>query len=122
MSIMEQNQTPQPPIQQPQPPVTPIAPVATPAALAPHKKSARTLWALILLVGPTALLILTFIAFAIVNWVAGASTSAGGDASIGHTLANVVLFIFGTIGVISWLPGIIVGIILLATKPAAPRQ
>lgn len=37
--------------------------------------------------------------------------------SIFRTIANIVLFLTGAVGVITWLPGLIIGIVLLATKP-----
>lgn len=87
------------------------------------KKSQRTLWAIICLAGPTALLVLTFIAFAIINWVFAATTGSYDDgATMTRVILNIVLWFVGAIASISWLPGIIVGIILLATKPASPRQ
>ncbi len=94
----------------------------TPAA----KKSQRTLWAIICLAGPTALFILTSILFAVSNYLyVGMATPYEGptpDASITHTVINTVSFIIGAIATTTWLPGIVVGIVLLATKPVAPRQ
>lgn len=81
----------------------------------------RTKGALWLLIGPTALLIATFILFAIVNWmsVAFAAPSVEGElfseTPIWASLINVVLFIVGTLSVVTWLPGLIVGIVLLAS-------
>lgn len=94
---------------------------ATPAQ---PKKSARTIWAIVCLAGPTALLVFTFVVFAVVNWTLGSvspGTYADGPIMV-RTIINIVLWFLGVIATLSWLPGIIVGIILLATKPAAPRQ
>jgi hypothetical protein len=84
--------------------------------------TSRTKVALWLLISPTALLITTFILFAGVNFLfillapMPADGEAVSTAPIGSTIVNIILFVFGTIGVISWLPGLITGIVLLATK------
>ncbi|MDB5161620.1 MAG: hypothetical protein JWM52_128 [Candidatus Saccharibacteria bacterium] len=87
------------------------------------KLDGRTKGALWLLIAPTALLILSFILYAVVNWIFSAttptptdSTNLYSDGSIVTTISNIILFLMGVVGVITWLPGIVVGIILLATK------
>lgn len=100
-----------------------------------------------LLIAPTALLIIGFMAFAVINWVtAGVASptidttcpsetaikaavdcsstpeSLFGGSSTGSTIANVILFIVSAIGVITWLPGLIIGIVLLATMPPKPAR
>ena len=67
-----------------------------------RKKTA--LW---LMIGPTAALVITFIGYALVN----ALFNSGGSAVI-----NILLFIVGVISTLAWLPGMIVGIVLLSTK------
>jgi len=74
----------------------------------------RTKGALWLLIGPTALLTLALLSFVLTNW---AFASLAGDAGgVGASLMNVLIFLFGLIGFITWLPGLIIGIVLLATK------
>jgi len=83
------------------------------------KRTKGALWALI---APTSLFIVTFILFAIINWIFNptmwptADTEALTPTPIGFTIANIILFLAGTISVITWLPGIITGIVLLSTK------
>lgn len=67
-------------------------------------------WGIICLVAPTALILLSIILYAIVQFVAGDSLSTV------RTISNVILFLTGAVAVMTWLPGIIVGIILLATR------
>jgi hypothetical protein len=89
--------------------------------LAPRKISGRTKTALWLLIAPTALLIISFILFAIINLVFNPSMQLPADGEalsptpIGITIANVLLFSLDAISAIAWLPGIIIGIVLLTT-------
>jgi hypothetical protein len=97
-----------------------------PAEAAQHKRtSRRTIAALWCLIGPTALLIVTFILYAVINYI-GTSTSANGSLSSGssifNTISNIVIFLIGALAFITWLPGVIVGIILLANKKSVPPQ
>ena len=86
------------------------------------KMAGRTKAALWLMIGPTALIITVFILYAILNWLFGAAATTSTDGSLfgttspGVVIANIMLFIAGTITVITWLPGMIIGIVLLATK------
>ncbi|MEO6110157.1 MAG: hypothetical protein ABIP50_04060 [Candidatus Saccharimonadales bacterium] len=86
------------------------------------KLDTRTKGALWLLIAPTGLLIITFIFFAIINWVFNPTmwptpdTEAFAPTPIGITIANILLFVTGAVSVMTWLPGIIIGIVLLATK------
>lgn len=94
----------------PQPTETPPAPV----------KKRRTGLALLLLIGPSALIILAIIIAAVSNFIFSAAAPATGDALFNehpaHTIVNVVVFLMGAVSILSWLPGIIIGIILLAKK------
>lgn len=95
----------------PQPTETPLAPV----------KKRRTGLALLLLIGPSALIILAIIIAAVSNFIFSATAPTTGDALFtnehpAHTIVNVIVFLMGTVSVLSWLPGIIIGIILLAKK------
>lgn len=81
----------------------------------------RTKGALWLLIAPTALIVLTFILFAVVNWIFSAVSPAPAEGqlftepSLGASIINVILFIVGMLATVAWLPGLIVGIILLAS-------
>jgi hypothetical protein len=74
-----------------------------------NKKSPRKAFGLWLVIGPTALMIVALLLYVIINFF------FGGSGTILRTIFNVLLFLIGLIVVISWLPGMIVGIILLAT-------
>lgn len=86
------------------------------------KMSGRTKAALWLMIAPTALFIATFMLYAIVNFIVATVTpeptsgqlfSGGGT---GTVVVNVLLFLAGVVSFITWLPGLIIGIVLLATK------
>lgn len=100
---------------QPQPSSDPSQPAITKAPKN-HKKLA-----LFLLIGPTAFFVLAIIAYAVLNFITSAeqSNSATGlfsEQSPLKTSANVLLFLVGALTVLTWLPGIIIGIILLSKK------
>lgn len=97
------------------------APVQT-GAPAPARRDSKLVWGLVCLIGPTALIVISILLYALVSFVTAstASPQASGELfnqpPVGVTIANVVLFIIGALSVITWLPGVIVGIILLATR------
>jgi fatty acid desaturase len=99
-----------------------MEPTPTHDVASQKKVSKRTITALWLLIAPTALWIFIFIAFAISNFILGEFNTGinSGDSvaqSVVILVMNVRIFILGVIAFISWLPGIIIGIVLLATKP-----
>ena len=100
---MEPTTLPTEPTQLAQPvqPAQPARPIVT----------GRTKAALWLMIGPTALLVATFMLFALTNWVVSYFATVG----IATTIINVLLFVAGVISILTWLPGLIIGIILLAT-------
>lgn len=100
---------------------TPQSTPAVQSAEAIRKSNKRKLiWALICLIGPTALIVISLIAYALVNFLTmstvGVSDEGFGVTSPFHTIVNVLLFLAGAVAVATWLPGIIGGIILLATR------
>ena len=96
-------------------PVTPIA--DTTVANSNRKRTILALW---LMIGPTALIVVSILAYALVNFITAQTAPEAGalfsEPSAGTTVMNVVLFIVGAVSVMTWLPGLIIGIILLATK------
>lgn len=118
-----------------------------PQPVEPYKKKKvpkRTKLALWFILGPTLLLFATLLGYAVVNFAIGGisqSTPAtcidSGDFSQSvttdeacqsdlfanpspvKTALNIVFFLTGAIGVLTWLPGLIAGIVLLATRPRA---
>ena len=95
------------------PPQEPMPPAPGEMPQAP-KKSHKTL-ALFLLLGPTALIVVSFILYAVVNFAFSNTVLPGAESPV-QTILNVFLFLAGTVSVLTWLPGIIIGIILLAKK------
>lgn len=89
------------------------------AWIAAVEKSNRTklIWGLVCLLGPTALFFASIIIYTVM-----AIFTAGGGTSAASTIANVIGFLIGAVVVLTWLPGIIVGIILLATRQKIPPQ
>jgi hypothetical protein len=101
-------------------------PTQQPAPVQNNKMTTRTKVALWLLIGPSALLVATFILSITSNLIFAAAASASGsfsaDTPIARTAFNILFFLMGAAGVLTWLPGLITGIVLLATKPTeAPR-
>ena len=113
------------PQQNNEPAFAPAQPEPTTTATIAKSSHKRTVLALWLMIGPTALIVVAILLYAIMNVMFAQATPTGDDLfaeqTAGQTIANVVLFIVGAISVITWLPGLITGIILLATKKA-PSQ
>lgn len=112
---MDQNQPMQP---SPQPQVVePTIPVST-----PKKMTGRTKLALWLLIGPTSLFVITMLLYVVTNFILASPATAPtngqlfADPSPVQAITNISLFIMTIIVFLTWLPGIITGIILLATK------
>ena len=119
-----------------------MQPVAAPNDTEALRKSnkRKLTWGIICLVGPTVLIIAALLLYAVLNFLffsAAAETPCPTDITGGacapkdelfaqpspaQTIANVVLFLIGAVGTLSWLPGIIVGIILLASRKPDPQQ
>lgn len=99
---------------------TPAAEPATAAPAGPKKMTGRTKLALWLLIAPSALFVVAFIAGAAIGIVSEVSTPYGSSSLDGSAPATLALGIIGTIaglvGFITWLPGLITGIVLLATR------
>jgi hypothetical protein len=73
------------------------------------KVDGRTKAALWLLISPTALIVISILGFALMNWVYSGETG-------GIVAANIFLWLVGVVGVVAWLPGLVIGIVLLATQ------
>lgn len=84
------------------------------------KSKKKLIWGLVCLLGPTTLVIVSVILYAIVNLATGGDSASNNDPlaqpSPIHTISNVVLFFVGAVATLTWLPGIIIGVILLATR------
>lgn len=105
-------------------------PATRPDVEALKKSNKRKLtWGITCLVGPTVLIILTIMLYAAANFLffsAAPETSADSDLfaqpSPAQAIVNVVLFLVGAFSTLTWLPGIIVGIVLLASRKPVPQQ
>lgn len=110
-----------------------------------HRKkiSGRTKLALGLIIGPTVLIALSLILFFATNTPSGplpttvpdactapltdglasvqndCTTSLFGQTTASESFLNTVLLIITGVGIASWLPGLIIGFVLLAKKPRA---
>ena len=98
-------------------------PTPTPAPNYPTgKMTGRTKTALWLMIAPTALFVATFILYAIVNFITAAAAPEPEAGQLfsndggGVVIVNVLLFLAGVVSFLTWLPGLIIGIVLLATK------
>lgn len=106
----------QPDIPAYQPPTEQIAPSTS---VINKKRKTLALW---LLIGPTALIIASIILYAVVNFIVASTAPAPINGELFNTpsplrmVTNVLLFLVGTVSVITWLPGIIIGIVLLTTE------
>lgn len=89
------------------PPSAPIQPAIEQPAT-PKKR--RTGLALLLLIGPSALIIFAIILAAVSNFIFGEAENPI------RTIINVFVFLAGTVTILAWLPGIVIGIVLLAKK------
>ncbi len=115
----------------------------TPVHTNRKKVAPRTKIALWLMIGPTMLIAVAFILFGITNVVLGnipeslptscidQSPSANGalvateacekelfgEFSFAESLLNIFLFTVGAVGVFTWIPGLITGIVLLIKRP-----
>lgn len=109
---------PQPPVAPvaPQPPVAPQSPA--PSVVEAPRKSHKKL-ALWLIIGPSALFIVA-IGLSILSNLIFNSTSADGelfgDASPLKSIFNIFFFLSMLVSFITWLPGLIIGIVLLAKQ------
>lgn len=87
------------------------------------KITKRTKVALWLVLGPTVFATIAIILFTIINLVFNPTfwptpdTEDFAATPIGITIANVFLLAVGSLSALAWLPGIVIGGILLAKKP-----
>lgn len=95
-----------------------------PADVSPHRKAnkQKLVWGLICLIGPSALFVISILGYALMNFIAISTAPPAvegelfGQEPTWKPIVNILLFLTGLITVLTWLPGIIVGIILLSTR------
>lgn len=108
---------------QPQPlsPQTPLTPEQVEAIRRSNKL--KLIWGIACLTGPTLLIILTVIAYAIVSFITSSTVdytyASPGAVSV---IVNIILFLVGAFATMAWLPGIIAGIILLVMRKPIPTM
>lgn len=90
-------------------------------ARASRNSKLKLIWGLILLIGPTLLLIVTVLLYALINFIVSGSVMGTENGvisppSMAERIVKIVLFIIGAVVFLTWLPGIIAGIILLVTR------
>lgn len=80
----------------------------------------KRLWAVVLLVGPSALWLIAFLTFAIGNYMLGSfdMQSSGELRNTGpmQILFNISGFLIAAVAFLTWLPGLIVGTTLLVNS------
>lgn len=86
---------------------------------APKKMTKRTKIALWLLITPTAMIVAGISLFAVASFIL-TSVDMLGSNTLTVTL-NVLLYFISLIGLLTWLPGLIIGIVLLATPPTVKK-
>ncbi len=95
----------------------------TPVHTGSKKIAARTKIALWLLLGPTMLVVLAFIVFALINLVFNPTfwptpdTEDFAATPLPITITNIALFVAAAVGMLAWLPGLITGAVLLIKRP-----
>ncbi len=108
------------PTQQPYVPIAPEQATYAPEQAAAIRRSnkLKLVWGLICLIAPTALIIISILVYAITGFVFSSITSASDPsyAPSPNQAVNILLFLISAFAALTWLPGIIVGIILLATR------
>jgi hypothetical protein len=105
--------------QEEQHPLQPIDPPYVEPVVAESPKKSKKRLALILIIGPTVLFVAAIIISALSNLFFSAQISESelfGQVPIGKTILNIFSFLFGAIAILTWLPGLIIGIILLTKQ------
>ena len=75
-----------------------------------------------LMVAPTALLIVTILAYAIVSFIfynaisESSFNALDSQPNLFKTIINIIMFLVGAISTVSFLPGLIVGIVVLVKR------
>jgi Na+/proline symporter len=86
-------------------------------AESPQKSKKRL--ALILIIGPTSLFILAIVVSIVSNLLFNTQMSEGelfNQVPVGKTVFNIIIFLLSAVAFLTWLPGLIIGIILLAKQ------
>jgi hypothetical protein len=83
------------------------------------KMTKRTKLALWLMIAPTVLIIAGIMLASIANWVLFSYDLLNSNA-LAVTI-NILTYLIGIIGFLTWLPGLIIGIVLLATPPSSKK-
>jgi len=114
------------------PPPPPPLPPQPPLPPSPQKRSKRTKVARWLMIGPTALFVLALIVGIAVPALTNSARQSSatncattsdadcqlfGETSPLETASSIFVFLSGAIVVLTWLPGMVIGIVLLATRP-----
>lgn len=85
----------------------------------------KLIWGLICLLGPTLLLVITIFTYAVVNFLIADTAQSSSELFTTSPLGaifNILMFLVGALVILTWLPGIIAGIVLLATRRKLPPR
>jgi heme/copper-type cytochrome/quinol oxidase subunit 2 len=102
-----------------------MKPQTTP--ITPQKNKKQLIWGLVCLIGPSVLIVVVLVCYAIANYLASTMSTVGttGTSPLEELAMiepswkapiNIGLFIVGVLGVVAWLPGLICGIVILKTR------
>lgn len=92
----------------------------------PQERRAKLqlIWGIICLAVPSALWIIVITLAAVSNFAFSSIPTNGAlfhQPSVAQVVINIFVFLLGAVAFLTWLPGIIVGIILLATRSQTSR-
>lgn len=118
--------SPVPPQQQAAPQYVPAQPAyqpepadPIPAQTTPRASKRTLIWGLVLLIAPTVLIIASFVLFAIASSLPTSPAASGSlfnDPSPAARILNIIGMLASAIGGIAWLPGVVIGIVLLVKR------
>lgn len=100
-----------------------MEPTPTPVHTHRKKLSGRTVLALWLMLGPTVLIAAVLLVFAMINLIFNPTfwptpdTEDFANTPFIITITNIILFALGTFATVAWLPGVVIGAILLIRRP-----
>lgn len=90
-----------------------------PQQLDQQRKKKLLFWGVFCLVAPSVLFILGIILGLISNIMLSQATPVEGElfaSNPGQSIINIFIFLIGAVTILTWLPGIIIGIILLVKR------
>ena len=99
-------------------PIAPQQSVAESQAPVTHARKRTLVWGLILLIAPTVLIATSYVLYAIASSMTPTPSpdSLFGTPPLAARILNATGLAISAIGVIAWLPGLVIGIVLLSKR------